>query len=101
MKGDSLVKKIKSLTMPKKTERGKGAFWDFSKSIPSQNPLGNIFFKSRTMPKKLKVVSPGIVCYVKKKEKTFLVQFSSKFCTFGRTTFVTSCVSKKNTDEKP
>ena len=49
----------KSLTMPKKTERG--ALWDFPTSILSQNrkklkgePFGEIFFrkKSLTMPKK-------------------------------------------------
>ena len=59
MKGDTLVGKMfseKSLTMPKKTERG--TLWDFSTSILSQNsrklkgdPSGKIVFQKNNAEK--------------------------------------------------
>ena len=62
-----------------------GTFWDFSTSILSQNikknaggPFGENFFfekKSLAVPKKNErgesLVSPGVVCYAEKQEKTF------------------------------
>ena len=90
----------RSLTMPKKTERGT-TLWDFSTSILSQNIkkmqgdlLGKFFFskKSLAVPKKNEreepLVSPGIVCYAEKEEKPFwfsslgqIIQFGTiKFC---------------------
>ena len=53
------------------------------------------------------LVSPGNVCYAREKEKPFWFsslgqQIQFKICRpFGRTIFVTSGVSKKNTHEKP
>ena len=68
--------------MPKKTERG--ALWDFSTSILSQNVKknawgtlwGNFFSKkkSRSAEKNERgesLVSPGMVCYAEKQEKLF------------------------------
>ena len=72
----------KSLTMPKKLKGG--TLWDFPTSILSQNSKKieggpfrkNIYRKeSLTMPKKTEsgdpLVSPGMVCYAGKQEKTF------------------------------
>ena len=68
--------------MPKKTERG--ALWDFSTSILSQNikknaggPFGEKIFRKKCLavPKKIErgdsLVSPGVVCYAEKQVKTF------------------------------
>ena len=95
--------------MPKKLKGG-GTFWDFSKSILSQNLLGNIFFQNSHNANKTErgdaLVSSGIVCYAGNLVGSvpLAVQFGVflKFCrTLGRTILVTSDVSKKNTDEKP
>ena len=72
----------KNLTVPKKTERG--TLWDFPTSFLSQNskrnwrgdPLEEIFFpKKVAVRKKIErgdpLVSPGIVCYAGKQEKSF------------------------------
>ena len=94
--------------MPKKLKGG--TLWDFSTSILSQNIKknagatlwGKIFFriKSLAVPKKNErgepLVSPGMVCYAEKQEKTFwfgsldqIVQFGAII--FCRTILVSSC----------
>ena len=82
LKGDPLKSlKIfrKSLRMPKKQ---RGALWDFSTSILSQNvkkigrgPFVKKIEKSSTMSKKTgsgdPLVSPGIVCYAENRKNRF------------------------------
>ena len=108
--GDPFMKKIESLTMPKKTEREDTlGFFNihFVAKLEKKlkgGPFGEIFFsRSRTMPKKNwkgdPLVSPGNVCYAE--ENLFgLVHWANrwnlKFCrTFGRTILVTSGGLKK------
>ena len=76
---------IKSLTNPKKTERG--TLWHFSTSILTKLkkiegwPFGDKFFFEKMSHNATKtqrrdpLVSPGIVCYAKK-ENTFLILFA-------------------------
>ena len=80
----------KKISVPKKTDGGGGDPLGFSNihSVAKQQkkfkggPFGEIFFrkKSLTVPKKIErgdtLVSPGMVCYAGKQEKTFLVQFA-------------------------
>ena len=82
-----------------KTERG--ALWDFSTSILSQNikkmqggPFGEIFFfrkKSLAVPKKNErgepLVSPGMVCYAEKQEKPFWFSSLDQIVQFGAIIF--------------
>ena len=83
--------------MPKKTERG--ALWDFSTSILSQNikkiqgGLWGTFFsgKSLAVPKKNErgepLVSPGMVCYAEKQEKPFWLSSLDQIVQFGAIIF--------------
>ena len=86
----------KSLTMPKKTERG--TLWNFSRSILSQNikklkgdPSVNFFSKSLTMPKKTErgdlLVLPGIESYAEKKEQLFWLNSLGQMVQFGTLKF--------------
>ena len=88
----------------KRTSKYQSILFYSTQKIPSWTELGPFgeFFEVSQCRKKLKgdpLVSPGIVCYAEKNEKSFW--FSSlgdtlKFCrTFGRTILVTSGVSKK------
>ena len=68
-------KKLKSLTMPKKIERG--TLWDFSTSILSQNSKNQKKLKGGPLGKKLAIPKKTFwsrsVLYVTR--ETFLVQF--------------------------
>ena len=98
--------------MPKKTERGDplGFFniHSVAKHQKNAGALWGIFFRKKVSQcqKKLKgdpLVSPGMVCYAGKQEKTFwfsslcqIVQFGAIiFAELLRTILVSSCGSKK------
>ena len=82
-----------------KTERG--TLWDFPTSILTQNskkieggdPLGKKFSekKSRSAEKKIEKgdpsVSPGMVCYAEKQEKTFWFSSLGQMVQFGAIIF--------------
>ena len=82
MNGGKIFVFGKNLTVPKKSERGHPlGFSNIHSDAKQQKIEGGPFGekKSRSAEKNWKgdpLVSPGMVCYAEKQEKTFLVQFA-------------------------